>query len=282
MSPSATLSAIPSPEAGKRRAVDALGADLGQHRSLRLADEVGAEPPRAADQLRMRQHRLADADRGGFAADAEAGVRHGHPAERQPETDGGAAVHRLLDVPGVQPGPAAHLVQDADLGRMPGALVAGGRPAVVLCQREHPGVLAGAVAPGGRERGPGAEDGLVHRGRQRRVRAAGQVRLLATDGGQHPERQVDVHRLARMGAAGQREGVGAEAEAIGAAVRHERQRLERLGRGAPVRHQVRVARRSDEPALGVHHGDLDGVDRLAEFAARGFDAERGGGHGDQR
>ena len=112
----------------------------------------------------------------------------------------------------------------------------------MLREREHPGVLAGAIAPAGRQvdalRGHFAGDLRT----ERRVGTAGQVGLGASDGGEHAVGHLEVTRLARVRGAGEGQRVGTQAEPLQHPVLDQRQGLERLGRGAPERDQRRVSR----------------------------------------
>ena len=104
-------------------------------------------------------------------------------------------------------------------------------PACLPEQLLHSGVSVAALARHRRR----------HVRRQRDVRPAREVGLRSGPPREHRGGQREVARLARVRGAGERERIGAEAEAVGRAVGDERQGLERLGGRAPEGHQVRIA-----------------------------------------
>src|SRR6266850_1174333 len=69
-------------------------------------------------------------------------------------------------------------------------------------------------------------------------------------------------RLARVRGARERQLLARETEPLRRTVRHERERLERLRRRAPERHELGVARPRDEAAGRIHDGDVDLMNRF--------------------
>ena len=108
---------------------------------------------------------------------------------------------------------------------------------------------------------------------ERRVRSAGEIGLGAADRREHAIGHREVLRLARVRGAGERQGVGAEAEPVEDTVFDEGQRLERLGGGAPESDQRGVARHGDRPPIRVGHDGAHPMDRLHRGAADRFHPE---------
>ena len=162
------------PEAvGAGGAEQTLGSTL-RRPALELAHQERVGRHRAADQVRMLAHRGGDP---GAAVDLlEAREHQRHPLEREREGDDAAAVdgrrHLVdLDVGGGRDHVAARM-----LDRVRVEPVAAARPAVGAAEREHAGVLAGAVVLERRRLGAALELSLV--GRRLREQAAHGVELL--------------------------------------------------------------------------------------------------------
>ena len=124
--------------------------------------------------------------------------------------------------------------------------VALGRPPSRAAEREHPGVLAGAVVAQARSFLLPAFEVVL---RRLRLREQGLHRL----------------ELVRLGAMrGRRDRQVALVKVVARA--REGQGLQRLGRGAHVRHELRVARSLDDTSLLDGDG-MDDVDRLDDGPA---------------
>src|SRR5713101_3647204 len=142
-------------------------------------------------------------------------------------------------------------------------------------QRQHAGVLPGAVRVDRREpHAPGAvvlRDGL----RERRMGTTLQIRFLGADAQEKLPHTLDLLRFARMRGAGEREMVIFELEVVGRTIGDQWQGLKRLRRRAPEGDEVGIARVRDQGARGVHHSDMDAVHRLGAIAAALLDAHGG-------
>src|SRR6266480_3403855 len=100
--------------------------------------QVGVGGSRAADQLGVRTHRSGDPP-----VDAAEGDRD--PRQGQREGDDAAAVDSGLGL--IRTGEARDFRELCLLAWMVGQAIALGRPSFRAAEREHPGVLAGAVVP---------------------------------------------------------------------------------------------------------------------------------------
>jgi hypothetical protein len=146
-------------------------------------------------------------------------------------------------------------------------------PALRPRERDRERVLAGAVVP--HRLGPPARV-PVGRGRDRVARlgrAALEVRLGGAGRAQHLAHPQDVALAAAVRGAGDREVVGAEAEAVGNAAAHPGQRLERLGRRADDHLRARVvlaaAQRPRDAVLALdRRAAVDADDGLPGHDAR--------------
>ena len=104
--------------------------------------------------------------------------------------------------------------------------------------------------------------------------AAQQIALRAPDLAEQLAHASHLLRLARVGRARERELFTREAEPLGRPVLDQRQRLERLRRRAPKRHELGVARSRHESASRVHDDDVDVVNGLDPTAAELLDPHR--------
>ena len=93
---------------------------------------------------------------------------------------------------------------------------------------------------------------------------------------QHRRRGGRVHALAAVRRAGQRQFGIAQAEAVGRARRHQRQRLQHLDGRSREDRSVDVTERGVERAIGIDDGDRAAVEGLDDPAACDFDEDRGG------
>ena len=124
---------------------------------------------------------------------------------------------------------------------------------------------------------PCRSDLLRDRGRERRVRPAGQrlLRRVPPSAACRPPPRGGTGSL-ECEAQASASSLGVEPEPVGGAVRHQRHRLERLRRGAPEGDQSR-----DRPScatsrpVGIHHRHRDPVHRFRDAAAGRFQSERG-------
>ena len=222
MLPSSTLSAIPRPS-GPDGAEQAFGSAL-RRPALELAHQQRVGRHRAADQLRVRAHRGRHA---GAAVDLLQPREHQrHPLERQREGDHAAAVDRRRDLLGRDVGRRGDLGEAGVLDRMRRQPVAAARPAVHPAEREHPGVLAGAVVLERRRLGAALE----------LVLGRGRLREQAADRGE---------LLGRGEVRGGRDRDLLRRQVVARA--DERQRLERLRRRAEVGDPVRRRRPARRP-----------------------------------
>jgi len=89
--------------------------------------------------------------------------------------------------------------------------------------------------------------------------AAHQVALGATDALQELAHQRHLRRLARVRRARQRQVLTTQPERSAAPSSDQRQRLERLGGGAPEGPVLGIAGLSDERPLAIHDGNMDAV-----------------------
>jgi len=101
--------------------------------------------------------------------------------------------------------------------------------------------------------------------------AAAQVGLFRADAVEHALHDCDVHCLAAVAGAHQRQHLRVEAEALHAAVLYEGERLQGLERRASEVQPMGVADAGDQPPVGVHYGDRADVHALGKAAARGAD-----------
>ena len=125
-----------------------------------------------------------------------------------------------------------------------------------------------------RENGPSAfarELGAARR--ERFVRSAGEVALLAADRTQHAVGDGDVLGFAAVRRTGQREFLLAPAELVESARGEKRQHLEELRARSPHRDERRVARHRDDSVPGTHDGRVHAMARFDAAAARDDDVE---------
>ena len=102
------------------------------------------------------------------------------------------------------------------------------------------------------------------------MRAAFERARLAPAFGQHRARRLDMHRLAGMRGAGERDLRAAQAITIRRAALDERQRLQRLDGGARKHWRFDIAKRQHGSAVRIADGDRAAMDALDPRAARDF------------
>ena len=169
-----------------------------------------------------------------------------------------------------------HLFQhahDALLDRVVEADIAGCRLALVAGRRQHAGMLAGAVVVDGVRRLAGADQGVGRHLVIGEVRAAFQVGGGAADPVEPGGDQRGVAGLAVVGGAGERQFLVGDAEGVGGAGFDQRDRLERLDRGAGEDRLFEIAPMGDDMAVGIDDGRDAPVARLDHAAARDFDQD---------
>jgi hypothetical protein len=149
-----------------------------------------------------------------------------------------------------------------------------GFPRALNAAREYRGVLPRAVVVETRRPFACLAQRPLAALRERLVRSAREVALLHADRREHRLRDRDVLRLAAVRGASERELIVAPCERVEAPALDQRHDLEGLGAGAPVRDELRVARRGDERAGCVDDGRVHAMARLHECAARDDDVER--------
>ncbi len=132
---------------------------------------------------------------------------------------------------------------------------------------EHPAVLARAVVRERRVRRR-RRHFAAHLEKPRSVRSAAKIAGRVARAGEHVGHRVDMPRLARMARAKERDLRLRIAEALGTARCDEGHRLERLQRAARHRHERRVARRGEQPAVAIDDRDRSVVNALHGDAAR--------------
>ena len=160
---------------------------------------------------------------------------------------------------------------DALLQRMPGVEVGLERLIVHPAVREEARVLAGAVVMQGGPLGTGRRRRFGGGEEARRVAAALQLRYVGAGFRQDALDDGDVHRLAAVARAHQRQFVRRETVALHAAVLDERQRLQGLQRRAGEIERVGIPDGGDQPAGRIGDGDRSVVHALRGAAAGGFD-----------
>src|SRR5260221_1182561 len=245
-------------------AVHALRPHLRDHAPGMRAHHLGTGPPFAGDQLGMLQHRVTDRT-------LEPRIRECHADERHRKARDAAAVPGHPNPLRGHTRPATHLGEAALLHGVLEPRVELRRPAAMLRQRQHPRVLARTVRVHSRE--PHAARLVVfrHGFGEGPVRSAQQVALRATDLLEQLARARHLPRLARVRRADERQVLRRELESLGGAVLDQRQRLERLRRGAPERDRLGIAGCGDERTVGVHDRDVHAVARLDDGASPQLD-----------
>jgi hypothetical protein len=146
--------------------------------------------------------------------------------------------------------------------------------AAMAADGEETGMLAGAIVMQRRRRGAGARQFDRHLLAARPMRAAFERPSVQSGPLQHGTRQRHMRRFARMGGAGERQFLFAEAECIGRTALHQRQRLDRLHRRAREDRPVDIAERGMHLAVGIEDGDGSAMPALHPAAARHLDQNR--------
>ena len=136
-------------------------------------------------------------------------------------------------------------------------------------QRQHAGVLAGAVVVYRRVDILGAGPDVHGLEIQGRMRAAHQVLLSASYLVQHLRHGLRVPRLAGMTGAAERDLAAVEIQPCELRMRDERHGLEGLEAGAREDDGPAVAAGVQGAAAGIHHRDRAVMHRLDDAAARG-------------
>src|SRR5262249_8020135 len=107
----------------------------------------------------------------------------------------------------------------------------------------------------------------------RQMRAASEIAFLATDAAEPTLDSLDMHWLAAVRRACERQLIRRDREGVGAAGFDESQRLERLEGGARVNRGVDIAPAREDAALGVADRDRAAMGTLDPATARHFDKD---------
>jgi hypothetical protein len=258
------------PLPNQQRAIHPFGAHLHDHPPRVRPHHLGAGALLARDQLGVAEHGLDDARR--RLGRGQSRVRQRHVPQRQREARHAAPIDRRADpLPG-HSAPATHLFEAALLHRVREPEVVLRRPRVMARQGEHAGVLPGAVRIHSGEPHTACLVILGDVIGEWGVRPTAKVALATPHQLEEFAHPLDLRGLARVRGAAQRELGTGQVEPVRRPVHYQRQRLERLGRRAPERHEVGVAHPRDQRAVGVHHRDVHLVHRLDQPAAALFDA----------
>jgi hypothetical protein len=106
------------------------------------------------------------------------------------------------------------------------------------------------------------------------VRAAFQVLDAEADAVQPAGHGLDMARFGIVRGGGERDLRGAELEAVGRARFHQRDRQQRLDRGAAVDRQLDIAPGAHDAAMRVDHGDAGVMAALHHLAAHHLGEDR--------
>ena len=96
------------------------------------------------------------------------------------------------------------------------------------------------------------------------MRAAGKIALVEPGLGEQAPHRLDMHTVAAMRGAGDRELVIAEPKRVGGAALDQRNGLQRLDRGAREHRSLDIAERKQEPPISIGNGDSAGMAALDE------------------
>ena len=263
------------PKPGQRGAVYSLGADLRDDLPRPRRHHVRAGPANSGDQPGMHHHDVAEPREGRRSPGPESCVRRRHPSQRQGEAYRGAPVDAEPELVRSGPAPGHDRLNDPVLHGVAGTLIAVRRPAVMARQREHPGMLARAVAPERRRLDTVPQRRLVHRRAEWRMRPAREGAFAQIEAAEQPLGDGPVTRLARVRRAGQGQLFIVEAEGVRGAVLDERNGLERLRRRPPPDDGARIAGARHERPRGVGHRRRHPMDRFDQPAADTLDRHAG-------
>ena len=141
-------------------------------------------------------------------------------------------------------------------------------------QADEAGMFARAVVVQGAGRFAACRHLALERFAVGPVRAAFQCPCIHARLGQHPGRGGHMRRLAVVRGAGQRQFLVTQAEALGRAAGHQRQRLQQLDGRARKDRPLDVAQRQHAAAVGIDHRHRAAMCGFDGLAAKSFDQYR--------
>ncbi len=154
------------------------------------------------------------------------------------------------------------------------AFIATRRDGPMFCDCEKSRMFAGTIVV--QTRGPfaRADHRFPCRFVPRRMRAAGEIALGASDTREPCRHARRVHLLAGMGGAGERDFLIAQAERIRRARFDERQRLHGLQRGARIDRLFHIAERKPQRTASIGDRNRAAMDAFDERPARDLHKDR--------